>query len=60
MEKQQICSKCNQPKEMKEFSKKASSSNGYSGVCKSCVYERQKERKNEKTEWWDEFVTPKW
>lgn len=28
---QQICSKCNQPKEMKEFSKKASSSNGYSG-----------------------------
>jgi hypothetical protein len=58
MEKQQ-CSKCNQPKEMKEFSKKASSSNGYSGVCKSCVKERQKSRK-QKVEWWDEFVTPKW
>ena len=55
MEKQQ-CSKCNQPKEMKEFSKKASSSNGYSGVCKSCVKERQKSRK-QKVEWWDEFVT---
>jgi len=58
MEKQQ-CSKCNTPKEMKEFSKKASSSNGYSGVCKSCVKERQKSRK-QKVEWWDEFVTPKW
>jgi hypothetical protein len=57
---QQICSKCNQPKEMKEFSKKGTSINGYSGVCKLCLYEKQKIRKKEKEEWWDEFTIRKW
>jgi len=59
MEKQQ-CSKCNTPKELKEFHKKSSSLNGHSGVCKSCIYERQEERKKEKAEWWDEFTIPKY
>jgi len=56
----QICNKCQVPKPLKEFSKKMSNVNGYTKTCTTCIYERQKERKKEKAEWWDEFVTPKW
>ena len=49
-----ICTKCNKPKQKKDFARKDTNVSGINGSCKTCNYQRKLEidKQKKKDEWW--------